>query len=896
MYMNYYVRTVDEVFQELKSQKTGLSETEALERHKKYGHNSLPQSGEQVTRFKIFLSQFTSPLIFILVIAGIVSGILGEIIDMTAIFITVAINTIIGFVQEDKANQALKKLNKMIEYKAIVMRGGKVQQIKSEDVVPGDILIIEAGDKIQADGRIVSATDFETNEAALTGESEPNKKNTKPLADEISLADRENMVYRGSIAVRGRATVVVTAIGVNTEIGKIASLVQNTVDEKTPLQIQLTKFSHQLAVIVLFISSIIFLLGVFVFNTGESLFHMFEVVVAVSVAAIPEGLVISLTVILAVGMRYILKRRALVRKLVAAETLGSVSVICTDKTGTITEGKMSITSLVSAKEDLDFEELKTLHISKEERHKEAIFGLRIGVLCNDGVIENSNEEESKWKMIGDTTDLAFLHIGTKINLHREALDEAFVRLDELPFSSERKYMATMHHVDEQYVTYVKGAPEVILKRCKNFEDDGKTKLMTKAKHEWFHEQIDKLTDEGLRVIAVAYKHLGEERENISDKDINDLNLVCIVGLSDPVRTGVHETIKLAFQAGIKTVMITGDHVKTAKTIAKQIGLSGMDEEVFDGQKLESMTDEELATAVTHISIFARVDPIHKIRIVRAFQANGEVVAMTGDGVNDAPALKAADIGIALGSGTDVAKEISDMVLLDDSYSTIVAAVEQGRAIYQNVKKVLLYLLASSFAEVGLITGCIIAKLPLAVLPAQILWVNIIEDSFPNMALAFDKGDKENMSEKPRKKNEPIIDKQMKIMITIVTLVSNLVLFGLYIYFLRTIEDFVYVRTLMFVGLGIASLIYIYSVRSMRLMVWQTNPLSNNYLNLALLIGWGLLISAVHFHPFQTLLRTVDISLVHWGVMFLFGLLNLVIIEIIKWSFLVSKSQEKSYNI
>lgn len=894
--MNYHAHTVDEVLQELKSHKTGLSEQEVNECHKKYGYNGLPHSGEKITRLKTFLSQFKSPLIVILVIAGIVSGALGEVVDMTAIFITVAINTVIGFIQEDKANQALKKLHAMIEYKAVVMRGGRIQQIKSEDVAFGDILIIEAGDKIQADGRIIVATDFETNEAALTGESEPNKKHSKILKDDVPLADRENMVYRGSIAVKGRATVVVTGIGADTEIGKIATLVKDTVDDKTPLQVQLSNLSRKLAIIVLFISSIIFLSGVFLFNTGESLFQMFELAVAISVAAIPEGLVISLTVILAVGMRHILKRRALVRKLVAAETLGSVSVICTDKTGTITEGKMNITNLINAKEDLDFEELKTLHTSKEERHKEAIFGLRIGVLCNDGVIENSQAEESKWKMIGDTTDLAFLNLGAKINLHRGALDEAFMRLYELPFTSERKYMATMHHIDEQYVAYIKGAPEVILKRCKNFEDDGKTKLMTKAKHEWFHKQIEKLTDEGLRVIAVAYKHLGEERDSISDKDVTDLNLVCLVGLSDPVREGVNETIKLAHQAGIKTVMITGDHIKTARTIAKQIGLSDMEGEIFDGQKLEQMTDEELALAVPNVSIFARVDPIHKIRIVRAYQTNGEIVAMTGDGVNDAPALKAADIGIALGSGSDVAKEIADMVLLDDSYNTIVAAVEQGRGIYQNVKKVLLYLLASSFAEVGLVAGCIIARLPLAVLPAQILWVNIIEDSFPNMALSFDRGDKENMNEKPRKKNDSILDKEMKVMIAIVTIVSNAVLFGLYIYFLRTIDDFVYVRTLMFVGLGIASLIYIYSVRSMRRMVWQTNPINNMYLNLALFVGWALLISAVHFHPFQALLRTVDISLSHWGIMFLFGFLNLAIIEIIKWYFLNNENQEKIYNI
>ena len=374
-----------------------------------------------------------------------------------------------------------------------------------------------------------------------------------------------------------------------------------------------------------------------------------------------------------------------------------------------------------------------------------------------------------------------------------------------------------------------------------------------------------------------------------EKDIEDLSLVCIVGLSDPLRPDVKETIHLARRAGIKTVMITGDHIKTAQSVARQIGLSDKMEDIFDGQRLEKMSDDELALAVKTVSIFARVDPTHKIRIVRAFQNNGEVVAMTGDGVNDAPALKAADIGIALGSGTDVAKEIADMVLLDNSYSTIVASVEEGRGIYQNVKKVLLYLLASSFSEVALIAACLLARLPLAVLPTQILWVNIIEDSFPNMALAFDKGDKENMEDGPRRKNEPLLDTQMKVMITIVTVVSNAVLFILFLYFLRTVPDLVKVRTLMFVGLGIASLIYIYSVRSMRRMVWEKNPFDNMYLNAALFVSWTLLIGAVYFRPMQILLRTVPIGWREWGIMIMFGVLNLALIEIIKGFFLAKKN-------
>ena len=891
----YYAQNIEDVLSALKSSENGLSEEEAGKRLKQYGLNSLPRSTEKMTRLKIFASQFTSPLIFILVIAGVVSGALGELIDMTVIFITVAINSMVGFVQEDKANQALKKLRSMVQYRAVVIRGGQIKQIKSEEIAPGDILSVETGDKIQADGRIIKAIGFKANEAALTGESEPNKKSTETLKDKTGVADRTNMLFKGTVAMEGRAVIVVTGTGANTEIGKIASLVKETSEDKTPLQIQLHQMSKYLAVIILAISAGLFFLGVSVKTNEETVLEMFQVAVAVAVAAIPEGLAITLTVILAVGMRHILKRKALVRKLVAAETLGSVSVICTDKTGTITEGKMRITRLITSRDDLDFEEIKILNISKPERHRDALFALRVGILCNDGFIDDTEPDEAKWTSAGDTTDLAFLQAGIKAGLKKKYLESAIVRVDEIAFSSEIKYMATLHHFDGSYAIYAKGAPEIMLDKCGFFEEDGRIEPMTADKKAWIQKQIDNLTDDGLRVLALAYKNTKGEKNKLSANDINDLVFVSLAGLSDPIRSEVKETVELSLKAGIKTVMITGDHVKTARSIAAKIGLpSGLDR-VCDGQKLEQMTDDELRAVIEKITIFARVDPVHKIRIVRAFQANGEVVAMTGDGVNDAPAIKAADIGVALGSGSDVTKEISDMILLDDAYSTIVAAVERGRDIYQNIKKVVLYSLSGSFAELILIGGGLIAGLPLAVLPAQILWVNIIEDAFPNMALAFDKGDKENMNDGPRRKGEPLIDGEMKIMIAIISIVSNLVLFGLFLWFLKASVDLAKVRTLMFVGLGIDSLIYIYSVRSLRHMIWRINLFSNRHLNLALLFGWVMLIGSVYFAPLQKLLSTVPLSPREWGIMILFGFFNVALIEIIKYIFLVKKSKKLLLN-
>lgn len=888
-----YSLSIKEILQNLNTTEKGLSSKEVKKRLQEYGENKLPKSGEKATKFKIFLEQWKSPLILILFTAGIISGVLQEFIDMTVIFITVGVNVLIGFIQEFKANQALKKLSQMVEYKAKVLRDGREIQVKSSNIVPGDILILEAGDKIQADGRIIEQTNLEINEAVLTGESEPVKKQIKKLDEKVAIGDRTNMVFKGTIVANGRARAVVVATGKETEIGHIAFLVKETKDDKTPLQRQLSRLAKMIALVVLVISVGIFVLGLLSKTGHYTVFELFETAVAVAVAAIPEGLVISMTVILAIGMQHILKRKALVRKLLAAETLGSVSVICTDKTGTLTEGKMRTTRLITATDDLNFEEIKLMNIKEEGRHRDAMLALRIGVLCNDGVLENPRAKESKWKFLGDSTDTALVYAGMKVGLEKHHLDKVFGRISEIPFDSQKKYMATLINNAHESFMYVKGAAEVLYPKCGYYEEEGEIKKLSKKQLDWFKVEEEKLTSQGLRVLALCYKKEKLNTGKIGTKDMKDLVFVGLVALSDPLRSDVKETIDVARKAGIRIVMITGDHVKTAQSIGSDLGFPCADENIFNGQKLETISDEQLQREINNVYIFARVDPKHKIRIVRAFQANDEVVAMTGDGVNDTPAIKGSDIGVAVGSGTDVAKEVSDMVLMDDSFKTIVGAVEEGRGIYQNIKKIVLYLLSGSFAEVILIAGSLLAGLPLAVLPAQILWVNLIEDSLPNMALAFDKGDKENMNEPPRKKHESIIDKEMKIMIAIISIVSNLVLFGLFLYFWKMTGDIALTRTIIFVGLGIDSLLYIYSVRSMRHMVWRTNPFSNKYLNGAVLLGWILLLGAVYLPPLQILLRTVSLSADHWVIMILFGFLNIALIELVKGIFLVKKNHHLS---
>ncbi|MFH1286835.1 MAG: HAD-IC family P-type ATPase [Candidatus Magasanikbacteria bacterium] len=885
--MNFYQQTIEAVFDHFKvDEKQGLSGLKVKKALKIHGKNELPRARKKTTNLKIFLNQWKSPLLFILLVAGFISGLLGEYTDMTVILLTAGINAAIGYIQENKANSALEKLQEMVAYQATVMRDGKKLQIESSNLVPGDILFLEAGDKIQADARIISTVDFEVHEAALTGESQEVKKSRGVIKDEIGVADRYNTVFRGTTAVNGHAVVVVINTGEETEIGKIATMVKDIKDEETPLQNQLKKLSQKLGAIVLVISFLIFLLGIFV-SKDTTIFEMFETAVAISVAAIPEGLIISLTVILAIGMQFILKRNALVRRLVSAETLGSVSVICTDKTGTVTEGKMSVTELVTKSEHLDVDELRVLNSKKEDRHAEALLALRIGTLCNNA------SQNSENIFVGDTTETALAEIGFSAGINKVDLEKTVRRIDEIPFSSREKYMVTLHHASDAAFIYAKGAPEVILSKCSYLSTAGGNIKLEKKEKDWLEDEIRKLTAKGLRVLALAYKGTDLSLVDLGSEDEENLTFAGIVGLSDPVRTDVKQTIEVARQAGIRVIMVTGDHAMTARAIASQIGLPSDDQNVVRGDELQKMSEKKLLQVVTHASVFARVDPRDKIRIVNALKKNGEVVAMTGDGVNDAPALKGADIGVAVGSGTDVAKEVAELVILDDKFPTIVAAVEEGRTIYQNIKKVVLKLLSDSFTEVILISGSLIAGLPLALLPVQILWVNLIEDSFPNMALAFDKGDKENMKDPPRKKGVSLIDKEMKVMIAIVTIVHDIGLLTAYIILSKIGMDIALVRTIIFAALATDSLIIIYPIRSMRHMLWQINPFDNRYLTMSVLLGLGLLILSIYAQPLQYLLKTIPLTAEHWLLVILLGIIDIILIEAIKGIFLVKNHHKLS---
>lgn len=877
----FHAKNIPQVFSDLQTRPQGLEAAQVQERLKRYGKNDLPRSKTIQSGLATFIHQWKSPLLLILLAAGLVSGALAEYVDMAVILVTALANALIGFVQEHKANTALRTLQNMVTYTALVQRSGVTQEISHEDIVPGDILHVQAGDKIQADGRIISFHEFSVDESSLTGESLSIAKSSQTLKGQVVLPDRINMVHRGTVAVSGRADVVVTATGISTELGRIASLVQDTDDQTTPLQLQLERLAYWLGIFVGVIC-----LGVFIFGVGlrmdqYSLLELFKTAVALAVAAIPEGLAISLTIILAIGMRFMLKRQALVRRLIAAETLGSVSVICTDKTGTITEGTMRVTRIITSNQDLDIPELDLLSEGKHVTVPvDVLQAIKISVLCNDATISLSGDKGEE-KIVGDTTEKALIELGRRFGLAKQPLDVAFPRQTEIPFTSERKFMATLHHIDQDSLLYIKGAPDVLLPRCAFVEHEGKIKKISREAKEWFvhHEQI--LAEQGLRVLLMAYRLMPSKQATYAESDVDQLVLVGLIGMSDPIRKEVKETITQAQAAGIRTVMITGDQYRTASWIGEQVGLPVGKKHILDGAELETLSDAELRQKVQHVTIFARVNPVHKIRIVQALQAMGHVVAMTGDGVNDAPALKAADIGVALGSGTDVAKETADVVLLDDAYHTIIAAVYQGRTMYQNIQKVIVYLLSFSLSEVLLILASLIGGMPLALVPAQILWINITQDSFPAMALAFDQADSDTNLEPPRPKKSPLITRRMITMMVGMMIVPNIILFSIYWWYVYSTGDIQLSRTIVFAGLSVGSLFFIYSLHNLRREIWRTKLFANRYLNGAVVIGFLMLLLGIYATPLQRILGTTSLGSTEWLVLMAFGITNIIVIECIK---------------
>ncbi|MFH1597501.1 MAG: HAD-IC family P-type ATPase [Patescibacteria group bacterium] len=885
----WHSSTIEEVLGDVKSAKTGLTISEVKKRLHHFGYNELPKE-KGLTKLTILLEQFKSSLIYVLLSAVFITLLMSHFIDAGVIFASVVLNVIVGFFQENRAYNALEKLRQVVSYRAEVKREDHEMEIAVEEIVPGDILVLRPGEKVPADARLISAKDLQINEASLTGESYPESKQNKKLVGKVDLGDRKNMAYMGTAVTRGVGEAVVVATGAHTEIGKIASLIKETKEELTPLQKRLQKFSKWLAKAVLSISALLFIIGVV---SGRNIEEMFTTSVAVAVSAIPEGLIVAVTVILTIGMRRILKEKGLVKKLVAAEALGSTTVICTDKTGTLTEGIMHVSEIITNNYNLDTTKKKSPDIFK--KGQSTLMALHIGMLCNNAFVENEEEDLIQWKVIGNPTERALLVAGNKLGLRKSELEKHYPRLDEIPFDSAKKYMVTLNKKDSQknYV-FMKGAPEKVLAMCSRIDDDGKVIKLTEEKRQQFLKRFEQLSSQGLRLLSFAYKEVSAGIHQFVDFQEwgEKLIFVGFVSIKDPLRPETKQAIKICRKAGLKPIMITGDHKLTAKAIASELGIPAGIHNIMTGEEIMEISDKDLVARVKDITVYARVSPEDKLRIIDAWQARGEVVAMTGDGINDAPALKAADIGVALGSGTDVTKETAELIILDDNFSTIVKAIEQGRVIYDNIKKVILYLLSDSFTEIIIIVGGIILGFPLPLLAAQILWVNIVDDGLPNLALTAEPEEPEIMIESPQRVEKGFLDKEMKVLIGLISFITGIIILGIFYYFWQKTGDIVLARTAAFTALGIDSLLYVFSTRSVRHPIWHKNPFSNKLLVGAVFIGIFLQLAAIYTPFLQKVLRTTSLSWQQWQIIIPLTLVVIFFIELTKYIFIHKRIKVK----
>jgi Ca2+-transporting ATPase len=766
--------TPEETLSTLSSNSQGLSTEESGQRLLQFGPNEL-KAKKQTPIVLVFLQQFLNPLIYVLLAAAVISLIAQHLLDAIVIFGVLLLNASIGTFQETQAEKAMKALMDMAAPKAKVKRNGNIEIITAREIVPGDIVLFESGDKVPADVRLIEAVNLKSNESALTGESMPVDKNTNPVGEESAIADCEDMLFMGTIITNGRGTGVVVLTGMSTQMGKIATGIQEVPHEDTPLQKNIARLSRYLMFTFVGVCALLVVVGLL---QGLGLFEMFLLAIAAAVASIPEGLPAVVTVVLAIGMRSMARRNAIIRKLVAVETLGSATVICSDKTGTLTLNQMTVRRFFSQGQFIEVTgegyeakgefKLKGANLSTTDSRLDLL--LRIGALCNDATL---NITKGKAGIFGDPTEGALVVVAAKAGLDKTGLQTAYPRLDEIPFQSEKQYMATLHSESGRNVVYIKGSAEKILVFCKSIYKDGKAAKIDSSDIKAISEASTSMAKEALRVIAMAYLEVPASQTKIDDKVIQDnLVFVGLAAMADPPREEAKEAIRQCQQAGIKVVMITGDNKITAESIARQLDLPAG--KTVTGPELHKMSDQELAGQIENISVFARIEPLHKLRIVNALKSRGHVVAMTGDGVNDAPALKAADIGISMGiSGSDVAKEASDMVLADDNFASVVAAVDEGRAIFTRLRNVLFYTLNTNFSElITLILALIfVGQSPL--LAVQILWVNLITDTAGDIPLGMEPKFGDELKQPPRHPGVGLIYPGLFIRIVVMALLIGL---------------------------------------------------------------------------------------------------------------------------
>ncbi|MCX0380627.1 calcium-transporting P-type ATPase, PMR1-type [Clostridium perfringens] len=862
----WYKKSKNEILKELDvDEKNGLSSNEALRRLEKYGKNKLVTKKKK-TLFKQFLSQLKDVMIYILIIAAIISAFLGEISDALIILLVIVINAVIGVVQESKAEKALYALKELSTPKALVKRDGSFKEILSEDIVPGDIVIIDAGRYIPGDLRLIDTANLKIEESAFTGESVPSEKDASFLPDkEIPIGDQNNMAFMSTLATYGRGVGVVVGTGMNTEIGKIAKMIEQEENDETPLQKKLSELGKILGFLALGICILIFIISFF---QGRDLLEMFLTSISLAVAAIPEGLPAIVAIVLALGVQRMVKKNAIIRKLPAVETLGSVSIICSDKTGTLTQNKMTVTTVYT-----NDSYIKESEFNLNENESKLLVDCM--VLCNDATYSEKNQT-------GDPTEIALLESSFKLNILKEKLEKDFKRIDEIPFDSDRKLMTTVNLVDNKARVFTKGALDSILSICNKISIDGKLLDFTKEYKSKVLENSNIMSDKALRVLAFAYKDISKENI-VLDSLEKDLIFLGMVGMIDPPRLEVKDSIKLCKSAGITPVMITGDHKNTAFAIANELGIAENISQAITGHEIDKFKEEEFNEKIINYRVFARVSPEHKVKIVKAFKSHGNIVSMTGDGVNDAPSLKAADIGVAMGiTGTDVSKGASDMILTDDNFSTIVSAVEEGRKIYLNIKKSIVFLLSCNLGEILTLFTAILLNWNSPLQPIHILWVNLITDSFPALALGVDKTKEDVMNNPPRNPKESIFVKSDKVQLIINgVLIGGITLFAFKLGERLYADSLIHAQTMAFVVLSVSQLFLSLSLRSNTKSAFSLGLFSNKYLVYSILLGIFLQVIIISISFIANIFKVTPLLLYDWIVVILVSLIPFAINEILK---------------